>query len=128
MKRLFRKKETGPSEDSIIAQCERLAELEGQYVEKTAEIQAAIEALMARANAEAGDLKDEIAHLEKAIKQDCLVLGHTVNAPGYQVIYVDGRVTWNKDGLEGYAIDHPGLLEFRKVGKPSARLKKREGE
>ncbi len=64
------------------------------------------------------------AALEAEIKNDVLLGGESVVTDVYQALYVKGRVTWDTDGIDRYAVAHPEVLKFRKQGNPSVALRK----
>lgn len=64
-----------------------------------------------------------IAALEKEIKQAVLEYGTSVKGSFFHAIYVKGRVSWNTEFLDGYAITHPEILSSRKEGEPSVSLR-----
>lgn len=116
-----------PTQESIEAKCQELVKLEGQLERKTKTLQRKIEALVEEQATKAGDLPDRIKALEDDIKRDCLLRGESVMTETvYDVIYSEGRVNWDKRGLEGYAVAHPELETFKKVGKPSAKLTRKK--
>lgn len=62
--------------------------------------------------------------LEGEIRQEVLVAGETIKASRLQMVWVKGRESWDTKGLTGYAIDHPELEQFHKIGEPSTTLRK----
>ena len=38
-------------------------------------------------------------------------------------IYAAGRASWDTKALEGYAVAHPEILQFKKVGEPSVSIR-----
>lgn len=66
----------------------------------------------------------QIELLEKEVREDTLSLGQTVRGHYYMVTYNKGRTSWDDSALDAYSIDHPEILRFRTVGKPSASLRK----
>lgn len=69
---------------------------------------------------EAGEAK---AAAEAAVRELVLQLGQSVHLAGIQVAYHPGRVTWDPEKMERYAVFHPEVREFRKVGKPWVSLR-----
>jgi len=65
-----------------------------------------------------------ISDLEAAVKQAVITSGKPVKGAAWQVIYSKPRVTWDTDKLDGLAMLLPQLDEARKVGQPSASIKK----
>lgn len=68
----------------------------------------------------------QITKLELAARQEVIAKKETDTDKdaGFQVVYVPGKVTWDTKGLEGYAVGHPEILVFKKVGEPSTTLRK----
>lgn len=87
--------------DSLLADV--AADLE-ELQRQQAEAVAAIEASAAR-------LQDEAENLVK-------LAGQSVKGERLQAVYNAGRVTWDSKRLEGYAVAHPEVSAFRKVGEP----------
>lgn len=65
-----------------------------------------------------------IVDLEAEIKQDVLAQGATVKGAFLMAVYNKGRVSWDTSGLIGYAVAHPEMEVFKKVGDPSITLRK----
>lgn len=106
------------------------AELQAEYESQTRAVYAALETRKQEISAEFVDknaaVDTNIAALEKEIKDDVKREGKTVNGRYFQAVYVRGRVSWNTDGLDAYANDHPEVSYFRKVGEPSISIKSRK--
>lgn len=75
-------------------------------------------------NAQMAAVVDSIASIEGDIKAGVVALGHTIKDPFIQVVYTPGRATWDGKFLDGYAAGHPEILVARKVGQPSASIRK----
>ena len=71
-------------------------------------------------------VKKKIAVMENVIKENCVAHGNTVKGGYLQVVYSKGREGgWNTEGLKGYSVNHPEILQFKKPdGKPSASIRK----
>jgi hypothetical protein len=67
--------------------------------------------------------EENIAALENEIKTDVLVYGESVSGGMHRACYVQGRVSWDNDGMARYAASHPDVLQFRKQGQPSVSLR-----
>jgi hypothetical protein len=67
--------------------------------------------------------EENIAALENEIKTDVLLYGESVSGGMYRACYVQGRVSWDNDGMTSYAASHPDVLQFRKQGQPSVSLR-----
>lgn len=68
-------------------------------------------------------LIDGIAKLEEEIKTEALKYKRSIVSPNVELVYNDGRVTWDSRFLSGYAINHPEILDAKKVGKPFVSIK-----
>ena len=68
------------------------------------------------ANQKAGDL-------EKKIKDAVVAHGKTVKSEYMQAVWVKGRVKWDNERLEGYALTHPEIALLRNEGEPSVSLR-----
>lgn len=66
----------------------------------------------------------QLTQLEKDIKEQTLEYGESVKGDAYFSVYNKGRVSWNTVGLDGYALAHPEIAEFRKMSDPYITLKK----
>lgn len=86
-----------------------------------------VKALMTEIEEEIGpDLKQAdkvISELTAQIKAACVVHGSSVKGDHIRVSFIKGRVTWDGKGLAGYAVAHPEIKDFMKVGKPYAAVK-----
>ena len=69
--------------------------------------------------------KDNIATLEKEIKEAVINHGSTVKSEFLMAVYNKGRVSWDGKGLAGFAVAHPEIEAFKKIGKPSVSFRKR---
>ena len=67
---------------------------------------------------------EEIQRLTDTIKMQVIKHGESVKGEFMQCSWVKGRTSWNSKGLEGYAVANPDVLRFKKVGNPSASIKK----
>lgn len=71
------------------------------------------------------DAVDEnIKSLEAEIKKEAKDGKETVKGKYFMAVYVKGRVTWNTEGLDKYADQHPEVAYFRKEGEPSITLRR----
>ena len=64
-----------------------------------------------------------IKELSAEIKTGCVEFGTSVKGENMRVSFVKGRTTWDSKGLSGYAVAHPEILQFQKVGNPYASIK-----
>ena len=72
-------------------------------------------------------LQTNLDVLRADITSEVLEIGESVATSAALVVYNKGRVTWDGKGLVGYAVAHPEINQFKKVGKPtvSIRVKKK---
>jgi phage host-nuclease inhibitor protein Gam len=68
-----------------------------------------------------------IAEITESVKADVLEHGDKVKGNHLQAVWTKGRVAWNTDALDGYAVDHPELFAFRKEGQPSVSIRTVKG-
>jgi hypothetical protein len=69
-------------------------------------------------------LSQQKSMLEADIKQEVLSAGRTVKGTYHSFVWSKPRVSWDDKGLSGYALHHPEILQFRKVGNPSVSVRK----
>jgi len=67
---------------------------------------------------------ENITKLTAEIKDDVIQLGGTVKGDHLMAVWNKGRVSWDTKSLDGYAIAHPELTQFRKEGEPSVSIRK----
>ena len=65
----------------------------------------------------------KIAELESAVKDIVVKHGETVRGTGLMAVWNKPRISWNDAALNGYAVDHPEIQQFRKVGDPSVTIR-----
>jgi len=58
-----------------------------------------------------------------SIKQSILEIKESVRGPLLHAVYAAGRASWDTKALEGYAVAHPKILQFKKVGEPSVSIR-----
>lgn len=68
-------------------------------------------------------VKKSIANLQSKIKEKVVALGQSVKGKYLHAVYAKPRVTWDTKALDGYAVAHPELMTFRKVGEPSVSFR-----
>lgn len=97
------------------------------YNEKRAEllekVQAELDALDATYKPMFETAEQEITTLTAEIKNDVLLRGESIQGGAYEAMYVQGRSSWDNDGMKKYAVTHPEVLKFRKAGQPSVILR-----
>ena len=72
-------------------------------------------------------LERVIAAQTTQVKAAVLAHGHSVKGHGLHAVFMAGRASWIDAGLQGYALDHPAILTFRKVGPPAVALRTCQG-
>jgi hypothetical protein len=123
-----------PPREHITEKLERLTNLRAaadltrmDYEAKRAEIlkqiQAELDALDAEYNPLFEATDQNAATLEAEIKNDVLLHGESIQAGTYRAVYVQGRISWDNDGMNRYAEVHPDVLQFRKQGQPNVTLR-----
>lgn len=97
------------------------------YNEKRTEllekVQAELDALDAEYKPIFDTAEQEITALTAEIKNDVLLRGESLQGGAYYAVYVQGRSTWDNDGMKKYAAAHPEVLKFRKAGQASVTLR-----
>ena len=69
-------------------------------------------------------VKVRIETVSANIRTDTVSYGESVKNAGYHAVYAGGRITWNTVGLNGYAVAHPEVNEFRKDSGPYVTIRK----
>jgi predicted nucleic acid-binding Zn-ribbon protein len=82
------------------------------------EVKAAVQAIDEEFQPAISALESEIAETKRQIERLVLELGQTVKSTRAIAVYNKGRVTWDNQALEGYAVAHPEVLTFRREGEP----------
>ncbi len=90
----------------------------------TPEIQAQLDDIAAEEKTSLDALQGGIDELTAEVKADVLNAGATVKGDYMMAVYNKGRVSWDTKGLDGFAIAHPEMQAFRKVGEPTITLRK----
>ncbi len=124
-----------PQKSHIASKLNRLADLQAavdlarmDYEAKRDKILEAVRLQLDALEAEYEPLleaaRNNAAALEAEIKNDVLLSGESVVTDVYQAIYMKGRVTWDTDAIDKYAVSHPEVLRFRRQGDPNVTLRK----
>ena len=87
------------------------------------EIQQALADVEAEKAGLVSGLDAKIGTLETEIKHDVLQRGETIKGDHLLAVYNKPRVTWDSAGLEGYAVAHPEIAAFRKMGWASIAIR-----
>ncbi len=69
-------------------------------------------------------LAQEKVMLESEIKQEVLSAGRTVKGTYHSFVWSKPRVSWDTKALDGYALAHPEIAQFRMEGSPSVSVRK----
>ena len=89
----------------------------------TPEIQAQLDALDAEQATALEPVQAQIERTTEAVKSNILSIGESVKGTWLHAIYTKPRVTWDGKGLDGFAIAHPEINAFRKVGEASVSIR-----
>lgn len=89
-----------------------------------AEVRARLDEIEAEFSGKTETANEKAAALEAEIKAEIIAGGASVKGDYLHAIYAKGRVTWDTKGVEGFAVAHPELNAFRKVGEPSVSIRK----
>jgi hypothetical protein len=89
----------------------------------TPEIKQALSDIDAEFSEKVVAVDENINALTDCIKQAILEEGVSIKGTFLHAIYVKGRVSWDTKGLDGYAVAHPEMAAFRKVGDPSVSIR-----
>ena len=93
----------------------------------TPEIRAAVAEVEAEFALKSKAVDENIAELDKQIRDGVLVHGETVRGTYLMAVWSKGREgSWDGSKLKGYAAAHPEILQFKKPdGEPSVSIKAR---
>ena len=108
--------------DGAYALLEKKQQLVDQVI--TPEIKAKIEEINAEFEPAIVAANEKIDALESSIKQHVIAGGETVKGSVLMAVYSKGRVSWDTKALDGYAVAHPEVGQFRKEGAPSVSIRK----
>ena len=105
--------------DSIIQERQALIDevLTPEIKEKLAEIDAEIEPKF-------DEINRQKSMLEAEIKQEILDAGRTIKGTFHSFVWSKPRVSWDTKALDGYALAHPEIAQFRTEGSPSVSVRK----
>lgn len=67
-------------------------------------------------------ISQERSQLELEVRDEVMVAGESVKGNVYRASYVEGRTSWDTKALDGYAVAHPEIAQFKKLGAPSVRI------
>lgn len=111
---------------NIKAMCDALALQKAELIKTAihAEVKARLDEIEAEFSDKLTAANEKAAALEAEVKTYVLAHGMSIKGDYLHAIYVKGRVTWDTKGIEGFAVAHPELNTFRKVGEPSVSIRK----
>lgn len=81
------------------------ADVEAEFVPRFERIESGI-------NAMTNKITSKVKELQESVKGIAL-----------HAVYSGGRVSWDDKALQGFAITHPKIKQFRKVGEPSVAIR-----
>ena len=90
----------------------------------TPEIKEKLAEIDAEFDPKAEDLAKQKSMLEAEIKQEVLQAGQTVKGTFHSFVWSKPRVSWDTKALDGYAVAHPEIAQFRTEGSPSVSVRK----
>lgn len=88
-----------------------------------AAVQPQLDAIDADMTPRLKQLAERMAAAELAVKQAVLTYGRTYTRGRVKVTYSRGRVTFDSKGMQQYALTHPEVEQFKKVGKPIVSIR-----
>jgi hypothetical protein len=123
-----------PSRDHVAEKLERLSNLrnaaeftrldyETKRTQILKQVQAELDTLESEYKPVMERVEENIATLENEIKTDVLLHGESVSGGMYRATYMQGRVSWDNEGMTKYAASHPEVMQFRKQGQPIVSLR-----
>lgn len=86
-------------------------------------VQAELDAIEARFAYQLQHLRDTERAVQDVVKAEVLKHGASVKGTALHAVYSKGRTTWDGKLLDGYAVAHPEVLPFRKVGEPTVSIR-----
>ncbi len=69
-------------------------------------------------------LSQEKSALESDIKAEVLQAGRTIKGTYHSFVWSKPRVSWDTKALDGYALAHPEIAQFRTEGSPSVSVRR----
>lgn len=87
------------------------------------EVQAALEAVASEFERSISTALLIMNNLEDQIKAEILERQASVKGASLHAVWSKGRTTWETKQLEAYALGHPEILNFQKVGQPSVTIR-----
>ncbi len=93
-----------------------------------AEVKAALTALEETFAPKLSALEAERNGVINEIKVGVTILQKRVDSAHFMAMPVSGRISWDSKGLNGYAVAHPEILQFRNIGEPSVVIRRKESK
>jgi hypothetical protein len=88
-----------------------------------APVQAELNAIEASFAEQLQHLRDTESEVQAAVKAAVLKHGESVKGSALHAVYAKGRTTWDAKLLDGYAVAHPEVNVFKKVGEPTVSIR-----
>ena len=102
--------------------------LEMDYAELRKGILAPVQAELNDLDAEFDPKRESLQHnleeLDKSVKAAVAERHESIRAGGLHAVYAMGRESWDSRGLAGFAVAHPEILRFQRVGDPVVSIRK----
>jgi hypothetical protein len=125
---------TVPNLQALKAKIEELTQVKAaadmtrlDYEQKRAEILKAVQEELNALDVEYFPLLDaannRASTLETELRQEVLQFGSTVKGSKLSFTYMRGRVSWDTEALDKYALAHPEVKAYRKEGAPTVSLR-----
>ena len=90
----------------------------------TPEIKEKLAEIDAEFDPKSDELSQQKSMLEAEIKQEILDAGRTIKGTFHSFVWSKPRVSWDTKALDGYALAHPEIAQFRTEGSPSVSVRK----
>jgi len=90
----------------------------------TPEIKEKLAEIDAEFDPKSDELSQQKSMLEAEIKMEVLQAGQTVKGTYHSFVWSKPRVSWDTKALDGYALAHPEIAQFRTEGSPSVSVRK----
>lgn len=66
---------------------------------------------------------DDVSRFDTIVREAVLQYGRSFSHARIRAVYARARITWDSKGLQQYAVSHPDVERYRKVGKPTVSLR-----
>ena len=108
---------------SVLSKLEALADAQEKRNDLAADINRQIRELEEIQAVKCFEVDQKITSLTESIKASVIGLGASEKGSRLHAVYAKGRETWDSKGLGGYAVAHPEINSFKKVGSPSVSIR-----